>query len=130
MKRLLIALVLMMVVLAVVAAPAFAYRDSQAGAPVGAPHGVADAQHHHAVGAAATGGKTAHVVMLRAHGRHIVTVPASTSGSALSIALLAVLVIGLVAAAVAERHHAPARSAKPARLPAFKPAADHERKAA
>ena len=129
MKRVLIAVVLMMVVLAVAAAPAFAYLDSQAGAPVGAPHGVADA-HHHAAGTAATTGKTARVAMFRAHGRHIVTVPANTSGGALSIALLAVLVIGLIAAAFAERLQASAKSAKPARLPAFKPATNRERKAA
>ncbi len=109
MKRLLIAVVLMMVVLAVVAAPAFAYLDSQAGAPVGAPHAVADAHHHSSADVATAAGKTAPVVVFRAHGRHIGMVPASTGGNALSIALLALLVIGLSAAAFAEGRQAPAR---------------------
>jgi hypothetical protein len=118
-----------MVVLAVAAAPVFAYRDSQAGTPVGTLHGVADA-HHHAPGTAATSGKTARVAAFRAHGRHIVTVPATASGSVLSITLLAVLVIGLIAASSVERRQASAKSARPARLPAFRHAPNHERKAA
>ena len=134
MKRLLIAVVLMMAVLAVVAAPAFAYLDSQAGTPVGTPvgtpHTIADAHHHSSAGAAATAGKTARVFVFRAHGRHIGMVPASTGGNALSIALLALLVIGLSAAAFAEGRQAPARSARPVRLPAFRPGAHQERKAA
>jgi hypothetical protein len=134
MRRLLIAVVLMMVVLAVVAAPAFAYLDSQAGtpigAPVGAPHTIADAHHHSSADVVATSGKTAQIVKFHAHGRHIGMVPASTGGNALSSALLALLVIGLSAAAFAEGRQAPARSARPVRLPAFRPGAHQERKAA
>ena len=130
MKRLLIAVVLMMAVLAVVAAPAFAYLDSQAGtpigAPVGAPHTIADAHHHSSADVVATSGKTAQIVKFHAHGRHIGMVPASTGSSA----LLALLVIGLSAAAFAEGRQAPARSARPVRLPAFRPGAHQERKAA
>ena len=130
MKRLLIAVVLAMVVLAVVAAPAFAYLDSQAGAPVGAPHAVVADAHHHAAGIAT--GKATRVVMI--HGRRGLpseAVPMSKSATGVSIALLLALVIGGAAYGLAtDRRKAPAKSAKPVRLPAFKPAAHHEHKAA
>ena len=126
MKRLLIAVVLMMVVLAVVAAPAFAYLDSQGG-PVGAPH-VTVAAHHGGAGAATTAGRLA---VVRGRGVHITTVPVTHGGANVAIALLLAAVIGGAVYALATYpHQAPAKSSEPARLPAFKPNADQKHKAA
>ena len=128
MKRLLIVVVLAMVVLAVAAAPALAYVDAQAGGPVGAP---ARRRRRPPPRRAATAAPDRPCRHVPPHGRHIGMVPASTGGNALSIALLAALVIGRSAAASRRSASgAPAKSAKPARLPAFKPAAHQERKAA
>ncbi len=141
MKRLLVALVLAMMVLAVAASPAFAYLSAQAGGPVvsaspaGAPVMASHAAvlaHQRSVGVITAGGGTAQATRILARGVPGGTLPASHGGTGILIALLLAVVIGgAVYAIVADRRgHAPARSAKPARLPDFKPATDQKRKAA
>lgn len=129
MKRLLIAVVLALVVAAIAASPAVAKVDAQAGGPVvTAPHAAVIA-HQGTVGAAAAP-STAHAMMI-GRGVHIRMVPVGHGGNGIAIALLVALVIaGAVYAIVADRRQAPAKSAEPARLPAFKPAANQKRKAA
>ena len=141
MKRLLIAVVLIMLVTAVAASPAFAYLSAQAGGPVvsaspaGAPvtasHAAA-AAHRGIVGLATAGGGTVQATRILGRGLPGGTIPASHGGTGVLIALLLAVVIGGAVYAIAadRRGHAPARSAEPARLPAFKPAAGQKRKAA
>jgi len=126
MKRLLIAVVLMTVVLAVAAAPAFAYLDA-AGGPVGAPQATV-AAHQGGAGAATT---SVRVVMNRGRGMQIATVPVSHDGTGVAIALLLAAAIGGVVYALATYpRQATAKSSEPGRLPAFKPNADQRHKAA
>ena len=69
--------------------------------------------------------------MFRGCGMHVGMVPVGQGGTGVAIALLLATVIrGAVYAIPADWRQAPAKSAKPARLPAFKFAADEKRKAA
>ena len=93
MKRLLIATVLMMVVLAVVAAPAFAYLDQGSGYAATTAPTVA-VPHAGILGVATAQGTAAQVAMFRGRGMHIATVPVSHGGTSVIIALLLAVVIG------------------------------------
>jgi hypothetical protein len=131
MKRLLVVLVLAMVATAVAAAPAYAYLDAQGAAytPTTAP--TVTVPHAGILGVAATQGKAAQVAMFRGGGMHVGMVPASHGGTGVAIALLLAIVVGVaVYAIVTDRRQAPAKSAEPARLAAFKPNADQRRNAA
>ena len=130
MKRFLIATVLMLVVLAVVAAPAFAYLDQGSGYAATTAPTVA-VPHAGILGVATAQGTAAQVAMIRGRGMQIATVPASHGGTSIIIALLLAVVIGIAVYALgASGRQAPAKSAEPARLPALKPNADQRHKAA
>ena len=142
MKRLLIAVVLIMLVTAVAASPAFAYLSAQAGGPVvsASPAG-APVTASHAAAPPPTGALPAWSPGAAAPSRRpgssvaacrAAPYPRVTAARAILIALLLAVVIGGAVYAIAadRRRHAPAGSAEPARLPAFKPAADQKRKAA
>ena len=131
MKRFLIATVLTMVVLAVVAAPAFAYLDARgAGSPATSAPTVA-VPHAGILGVATTQGTAARVAMFPGRGMHVGTVPVTHGGTSVAIALLLAVVIGGAVYALATYpRQAPAKSSEPARLPAFKPNADQRHKAA
>ena len=130
MKRFLIATVLMVVVLAVVAAPAFAYLDQGSGYTATTAPTVA-VPHPGILGVATPQGKTARVVVFRGHGVNSATVPMTHGSANVAIALLLVAVIGIAVYALASyRRPAPAESAAPTHLPAFKPNAEQKHKAA
>ncbi len=132
MKRFLIAVVLMtVVVLAVVAAPAFAYLDPQGSGYAATTAPTVAVPHAGILGVAVAQGKAAQVAMGRGRGVNIATVPVTHGGANVAIALLLAVVIGGIVYALATYpRRAPTKSAEPGRLPAFKPNTDQEHKAA
>ncbi len=131
MKRLLVVLVLAMVATAVAAAPAYAYLDAQGASYTATTAPTVTVPHAGILGVATTQGNTTQVALFRGRGTPIGMVPASHGGTGVAIALLLAVVIGgAVYAMATDRRQTPAKSAKPAPLPAFKPNADQKRKAA
>jgi len=131
MKRSLIATVLIMVVLAVAAAPAFAYLDSQGAGSAATAAPTVAIPHAGFLSVAAAQGRTAPVAMFRGRGMRVAMVPVGYGGTGVAITLLLAVVIGGAVYAMATgRRQTAAKSVEPARLPAFKANADREREAA
>ena len=133
MKRLLVVLVLSMVVLAVVAAPAYAYKDPL-GASTAATAPTVATSHTGIVGTVHTGGRTVPAgVVIRGRGLSYGVLTANHAASGVTIAALLVVVIGGAAYAIVAGRRQSARvvsGSEPARFPAHKPAPGQVHKAA